>query len=629
MAAIAATTNYYEVLAMDVKEEEEGELGMVGAGLGGGFDVTTELHVMKYKQAMKSDDKNAWIKAVDEEHKQMTDHQVWEAVPKVDVVEGGKVLTSTWAMKKKANGKFRARLNARGYEQVDGVHYDEDTKSAPATNDITIRIILTLLAMAGWCAHVVDVQGAFLNGRFADNEVLYMAVPEGFERHYEHNHVLRLKRTIYGLKQAAYAFWRELLKAFEQMNYLRSKADPCLYYKWGDEGLALWISWVDDCLVAGPESVVTKEKAKMKQLFDCDDIGELQEYVGCKIVHDREARSVRFTQPVLLQSFTDEFAMSGTKHETPAPAGEILRKGDEEDFVSTENMKKYRSGTGKLLHLTKWSRPDIQNAVRELTRFMMRTLGAHEVALKRTMEYCVGTPDRGWLLKPTGVWDGRNKNYKFKVSGFSDSDYAKDPETRRSVSGYATFLNDAPVTAKSKMQDCVTLSATEAELVAATNCVQDMLYTKKVIESIGLQVELPMVLHVDNKGAKDLVNNWSVGGRTRHMDVRYHFLRELKEANIVRVQWVSTHDNCTDMFTKHLPGPVFNQHTRVFCGDDPKRLGVSPGEGVRVNLTRTTVPKGAGTGVENNTVNGCGTTSKRVSWQDRLESARTRSGELE
>ena len=629
MAAMATTTNYYEELFDEVDEDEnEGEWGMVGAGLGGGFDVTTELHVMKYKQAMKSVDKIDWIKAVDEEHKRMMDHQVWEAVPKGKIKKGGKVLTSTWAMKKKANGKFRARLNARGYEQVDGVHYDEDTKSAPVTNDITIRIVLTLLVMAGWCAHVVDVQGAFLNGRFADGEVLYMAVPEGFEQHYGCDVVLRLKRTIYGLKQAAYAFWIELLKAFESLQYSRSKADPCLYYKWGEEGLVLWISWVDDCLVAGSESVVTKEKAKMKQLFDCDDIGELQEYVGCKIVHNRKERSVKFTQPVLLQSFTDEFGIGGSKHETPAPAGEILRKGEEKDFVSTDKMTKYRSGTGKLLHLTKWSRPDIQNAVRELTRFMMRTLGAHEVALKRAMEYCVSTPARGWLLRPNGIWDGRDKNYKFKVHGFSDSDYAKDPETRRSVSGYATFLNGAPVTAKSKMQDCVTLSVTEAELVAATNCVQDMIYTKKVLESVGLQVELPMILHVDNKGAKDLVNNWSVGGRTRHMDVRYHFLRELKESNTVRIQWISTHDNCTDMFTKHLPGPVFNQHTKVFCGDDLQDLQASPGEGVRMNRTTSydsTVAKGAGTRtgtVTENKGNGRGTVDQRVSWHDQLESTR-------
>jgi hypothetical protein len=163
-------------------------------------------------------------------------------------------------MKKKANGKFRARLNARGFEQVDGTHYDEDTKAAPVTNETTIRIVLILMAMANWCAHVLDVQGAFLNGRFEDGEELYMQVPEGFVNYYSGNVVLKLKRTIYGLKQAAYAFWRELLKAFKAMHFQRSKADPCLYYKWNDDGLILWISWVDDCLVAGNEKQVLNTK---------------------------------------------------------------------------------------------------------------------------------------------------------------------------------------------------------------------------------------------------------------------------------------------------------------------------------------------------------------------------------
>ena len=211
-----------------------------------------------------------------------------------------------------------------------------------------------------------------------------MKIPEEFENHYERDVVLRFKRTIFGLKQAAYAFWREFLKAFVALGYTRSEADPSLYYKWDNEGLILWISWVDDCLslVTGTEDMVKKEKEKMKQLFHCDDIGKLKEYVGCKIVHNRLDHSVKFTQPVLLQNFTEEFEITNANHETPTSAGEVMRKGEEEDLVSNENMSKYRSVGGKLLHLTKWSRPDMQNVVQELTRFMVQTLGAHEVTLK-------------------------------------------------------------------------------------------------------------------------------------------------------------------------------------------------------------------------------------------------------
>ena len=426
-----AIENYYSVLENCDDVDDSGiEYGLVGAGLGGGFDVTTELHVMKYKEAMAGPDKHEWTKAVEEEHTRMKNHDVWMPTPIDQIPRGSKILTTTWAMKKKANGKYRARLNARGFEQVDGIHYDEDTKAAPVTNEITIRIVLILMAMANWCAHVLDVQGAFLNGRFEGGEQLYMEIPEGLEKYYPGNTVLKLKRTIYGLKQAAYAFWRELLKAFKAMHYVRSQADPCLYYRWSDDELILWISWVDDCLVVGSKHQVLKAKEEMKSLFDCDDIGELKEYVGCKIDYDSHSGTVKFTQPVLLQSFRDEFGIpDSVRHETAATPGETLRGGETKNFVSADRMAKFRSGVGKLLHLTKWSRPDIQNIVRELSRFMMKALGAHEAAMRRVMEYCVSTPNRGLCLKPVGYWNGRDKDYLFRIHGMSDSDYAKDPET--------------------------------------------------------------------------------------------------------------------------------------------------------------------------------------------------------
>ena len=114
----------------------------------------------------------------------------------------------------------------------------------------------------------------------------------------------------------------------------------------------------------------------------------------------------------------------------------------------------------------------------------------------------------------------------------------------------------------------MSLSVTESEGSAGVTCVQDMLYTKKVVESMGMKVELPMILEMDNKGAVDLANNWSVGGRTRHVEVRNHFMRELKEQGILKIVWISTDDNDADLFTKSLPGPAFAKHAAVFCGRD-------------------------------------------------------------
>jgi hypothetical protein len=366
------------------------------------------------------------------------------------------------------------------------------------------------------------------------------------------------------------------------MKYIRNKADPCLYFAWTATGLIIWLSWVDDCLVTGKKEGVLSAKRQMMDRFDCDEVGELKEYVGCKIDYIANVGSVKITQPVLLQSFKDEFELPGGDVPiTPAVPGDVLRGGEPKDYVTETTMSKYRSGVGKLLHVMKWSRPVIMKCVRELSRFMSSALGSHVQAMYRTMKYCIGTPNRGLLLKPDSKWNG-DPNFEFTVTGKSDSDYAKDSATRRSVTGYSTFLNGAPVSMKSRMQSCVTLSVTEAELVSGTQCAQDMLYIMRVLESMGLRVKKPMILHMDNKGAIDLTHNWSVGGRTRHVDVRYYFLRDLKEENVIRVVWIPSDDNCSDIFTKNLAGPKFEKHTAVFCGVDEymKNGPRSQGEGV-------------------------------------------------
>ena len=216
---------------------------------------------------------------------------------------------------------------------------------------------MILLTLADWEGHVIDVKGAFLKGRFNDGEEMYLQIPQGFEKHYDTGIVLKLQRTIYGLKQAALAFWRELLMAFNAMGFQRSSADPCLYYKNSKNGIVIWISWVDDCLLVGHRDDVSKYKAMMHQFFECEDIGELKEYVGCKIERDKERKSLKISQPVIIQSFEDEFGVKpDLKLETPASHGDIFVPGELSDQMSAEKQKVYCLGMGKLLlYLSKWS----------------------------------------------------------------------------------------------------------------------------------------------------------------------------------------------------------------------------------------------------------------------------------
>ena len=189
---------------------------------------------------------------------------------------------------------------------------------------------------------------------------------------------------------------------------------------------------------------------------------------------------------MLLQSFQDEFELPNDKFTTPVAPGSVLTAGNEEDHIDVHRQSKYRTGTGKLLHMMRWSRPNIFNAVQEISRFGGKATEAHYKQMLRTMKYCVDTKHRGLTLDPIGTWDGKDLGFEFKIVGISDSDYAKDKTTRRSVNGWLVTLNGSPVAFKSKMMTVVALSVTEAELFAATNCVQDMLYVMRLVESIGL-----------------------------------------------------------------------------------------------------------------------------------------------
>ena len=170
-------------------------------------------------------------------------------------------------------------------------------------------------------------------------------------------------------------------------------------------------------------------------------------------------------------------------------------------------------------------------------------------------------------MRPNAVWDG-SKDFEFEIGGRSDTDHAKDPVTRRSVSGGRVSLNGTAVNARSAGEKIVTLSVTESEQGGMVHCAQDMIYVKRVLESVGLKVKLPMLLECDNKGAIDLANNWSSGGRTRHVDSRQKWLRELKEKEIMKYQWIPGPGNDTDMHTKNLGGPEVEKHAQVYFGKD-------------------------------------------------------------
>ena len=170
------------------------------------------------------------------------------------------------------------------------------------------------------------------------------------------------------------------------------------------------------------------------------------------------------------------------------------------------------------MHAIQYSKPEMYNSVQDLSRHMHKAMQDHFKAMLRILKYSLDTDEQGLVLEPNRKWDG-SQSHEFVISGRLDSDYAKEPKDRCSVSGHMVYLEGAPAMFKSSTERTVSLSTTEAETYAGVTCVQDMLYIKNILESLRLRVKLPKVLEMDNQGAVYLANNWSIGGMTRHIDV--------------------------------------------------------------------------------------------------------------
>jgi hypothetical protein len=168
------------------------------------------------------------------------------------------------------------------------VHFDASDKAAPVVCDLTIRVVLILAIMANWLAWILDVEGAFLQGRFQNGELIFMKIPNGFQKFYPSYVMLKLLRTLYEMAQSAVQFWRECRMTMDGMNMVKNAIDPCLFYQWIDGQLIVILLWVDDFAIFGPDELVPGIKNHLLSLFNCKDVGGMKEYLGCRIERDRQ-----------------------------------------------------------------------------------------------------------------------------------------------------------------------------------------------------------------------------------------------------------------------------------------------------------------------------------------------------
>jgi len=273
----------------------------------------------------------------------------------------------------------------------------------------------------------------------------------------------------------------------------------------------------------------------LSQDFSIKAMGPLKDYVGCHLIEDKANQQMWITQPKLIKNMVQAFGNQQTGkvvQVSAAPKTGVVRPQEGDTVIEPEEQSKYRTGVGMLLYLTKHSRPDICNAVRELTKVLGRASPGHYKMMLRVMKYVMETQDFDLHIKPT------KSGNLFQLRGKADSEFCGNKETRISVYGFILYFCGVPISWRSKMGRSVTLSSTEAEYVGVSELAKEILFAKQVLEEMGFELEYPIVIEVDNVGAIYLANNFTTSQRTKHLDTRYHFVRNYTEDGILKVVFV-------------------------------------------------------------------------------------------
>jgi transposase InsO family protein len=343
------------------------------------------------KEAKKSKDWDKWWDAMSTEFRNMEEKEVWTVVNRKDVPSGRDIIGNRWVFNIKDDGRYRARTVAKGYSQVPGKDFQENF--APVIHDTTFHIILTLKTMMNLKAGQFDIETAFLYGDLEED--IWMELPDGYSEYYKEkhsmdinneNHCLKLTKSLYGLVQAARQWWKKFKEEMKNMNYSPSDIDPCLFIKSKENGSKTFlILYVDDGGIFGTEEDIKETLIALRKAFKVKELGNLEHFVGCHLVENKHAKCMNIHQPKLLKHLREEFKEKiGPKKEYKTPAGPktmIMRPQPDDPLITTDEQSIFRSGVGMLLYLVKHSRPDISNAVRELSKVCDGATRSHWKAL--------------------------------------------------------------------------------------------------------------------------------------------------------------------------------------------------------------------------------------------------------
>ena len=530
--------------------EEEGEALMMvkeTAGIDPEFFHEAYFHKDPKKRS-------GWREAIKKELQSMEKCEVWSLIDQKDVPKGRKLIGNRWVFKEKRDGTFRARLVALGYSQVAGVDFSDHF--SPVLCDASFRIILLIIQKLNLVAWSLDIETAFLNGDLV--EEIYMKVPKGYIENYgskgAEGKALKLQKSIYGLVQAARQWHRKFEEVILQQGFIKNEIDPCAFLKREGSLFCILCIYVDDGIITGDEQMMKKVIDGLNKVFKVKVQETIKDFLGCEIRENFGEISLGQSRIVEKLMSDNDLSLKKEKWSTPsAPGFFVVRPQNRAEMIDEKSQKWYRSTIGTLLYLVKLSRPDLANPVRELSKVMDGAAPAHEKELKRLVEFTCQTKDKTLKIKA-------DSGEKWTIEAYSDSDFAGDKDGRKSITGYVILICGVPMTWRSKAQPTTALSSTEAEYIALCEAVREVKFVFQLMETFGIVAERPIKIHVDNIGSIFMSKNRSSGDRTKHIDIKYHFIREQIENGLVEVVFVRSEENLADVFTKNLNGESFRFH---------------------------------------------------------------------
>ena len=539
----------------------------------------------RWHEAMKGPNADGFLRASTLEIATLQEMNAWTQVPMTKKMN---VLDSTWAFKIKRfpDGlirKLKARFCVRGDQQIEGIDFFDTF--APVVQWSTVRMLLVLSLTLGLATKQVDYVSAFCQAPITED--VYIRLPKGWRKlnelgglkeSFKDGHVLKLNRSVYGLRQSPKNFFELLRDNLFTVGFRQSKFDPCLFIS----DKVICVTYVDDCLFFARDendidNVINGIKNSGMDLQVEDSVaGFLGVHIDRYSETSEDGKEIKFIR-LLQTGLIDRIIMAlgldsnATGVKTPAPTDPLPRDLDGDPF---DNRFNYASVVGMCMYLCNNSRPDLAFAVNQCSRHSHRPTMKHAEYLKRVGRYLLATRDKGMIFSPSN---------SLKMDCYVDADFAglygheheQDPHCVKSRSGFVIFVGGCPILWSSKLQSEIACSTMEAEYIACSTACRDLLPLMDLVREVATAVDLPIdevtdlhsTIWEDNVGALTFVHLElpCMTPQSKHIATKYHWFRQFVGTKFF-VKKIDTLDQIGDLFTKGLGPAQFQKLRKLLCG---------------------------------------------------------------